>query len=80
MKVLPLNFFNVGEKGIVDSIVGGKGIVKRLISMGLNKGARVEVVRNDNGPMVIALEGCKIAVGRGVAQKIMVSPKEMNYW
>lgn len=75
MSALPLNFFNVGERGIVDGIVGGKSIVKRLISMGINKGASIEVVRNDNGPMVILLEGCKIAVGRGVAQKIMVSPE-----
>ncbi|EOD00133.1 FeoA family protein [Caldisalinibacter kiritimatiensis] len=73
MRALPLNFLNVGEKGIIDTIVGGKKAAKRLIELGLNKGTQVEIVRNEGGRMIVALRGSKIAIGRGVAQKIMVN-------
>lgn len=73
MANMPLNFFNEGEKGKVDNIVGGEKISKRLYEMGFNKGTEVKIVKNDAGPIIVSLSGYKIAIGRGLAQKIMVS-------
>ncbi len=41
--------------------------------MGFNIGTNFEVVKNDAGPVVVSLFGNKVAVGRGLAQKIIVS-------
>ena len=66
--------FPRGGKGKVYDIAGGRTASKRLFEMGFNKGQEVEVVKNDFGPLVVDLNGCKIAVGRGMAQKILLDP------
>ncbi|NLP45564.1 MAG: ferrous iron transport protein A [Epulopiscium sp.] len=71
----PLLFFPQGEKGIVSKIMGGRKIDKRLYEMGLNTGSEVQVIKNDAGPIIISLGGSKIALGRGLAQKIIVSQR-----
>lgn len=73
MANMPLNFFSEGQKGKVDNIVGGQKISKRLYEMGFNKGTEVKIVKNDAGPIIVSLSGYKIAIERGLAQKIMVS-------
>ncbi|NLL71638.1 MAG: ferrous iron transport protein A [Epulopiscium sp.] len=70
---IPLLFFTEGEKGIVNTIMGGQKIHKRLFEMGLNTGSEVQVIKNDAGPIIISLGGCKVALGRGLAQKIIMS-------
>jgi ferrous iron transport protein A len=69
----PLTFLNSGEQGTVKEICGGESAIKRLYGMGFNTGAQIEVVKNDVGPLIISLSGNKIAVGRGLAQKIMIN-------
>ncbi|HBG16088.1 MAG TPA: hypothetical protein DDW93_04850, partial [Firmicutes bacterium] len=41
--------------------------------MGFNTGAKVKVIKNDAGPIIVSLSGQKIALGRGLAQKIIVN-------
>ncbi len=62
-----------GDSGRVVNINAGWNGTKRLYEMGLNTGARFRVVKNDTGPVIIALSGNKLAIGRGLAQKISVS-------
>lgn len=73
MNNMPLSFFNTGEKGTVENILGGEKVSKRLYEMGFNKGTEVKVMKNDAGPIIVSLSGYKIALGRGLAQKIMIS-------
>ena len=73
MTCLPLAFLNPGEQGTVKEISSGKSATKRLYEMGLNTGAKVKVMKNDAGPLIISLSGSKIALGRGLAQKIMIN-------
>lgn len=68
----PLSFFMEGEIGMVDNIVGGEKVSKRLYEMGFNTGSEVKVIKNDIGPIIVSLAGSKIALGRGLAQKIMI--------
>ncbi|SDZ06549.1 ferrous iron transport protein A [Proteiniborus ethanoligenes] len=68
----PLSFFMEGEIGMVDNIAGGEKVSKRLYEMGFNTGSEVKVIKNDIGPIIVSLAGSKIALGRGLAQKIMI--------
>lgn len=64
---------NPGENGMVKTIVAGGAATKRLYEMGFNTGAKVKIMKNDSGPVVVSLGGNKIAVGRGLAEKIIVN-------
>ncbi len=74
MNSIPLSTFSQGEKGYIENIYGGGNVRKRLHEMGFNKGTEVRVVKNDVGPLIVSLYGSKIAIGRGMANKIMVNP------
>ena len=61
-----------GNTGRVDKITAGRGATKRLYEMGFNTGARVKIVKNDSGPVIVSLNGNKVALGRGLASKIVL--------
>lgn len=78
MQVRTLDSLNEGEKALVSSIAGGRTASKRLYEMGLNKGSQVRIIKNNTGPIIISLAGSKIALGRGLANKILVQPKDVK--
>lgn len=50
------------------------GLVNRLASMGLMINAELKVVRNGHpGPLVVMVRDTKLALGRGMAEKIYVT-------
>ena len=64
-----------GAAAVLDSVMAGSGLRSRLLSMGLRPGVQVHVVRNrGGGPFVVAVQGCRIVLGRGMAHKIRVVP------
>lgn len=73
MRVLPLSLLAPGELGIVRQIAGGQQVRGRLSELGLIPGIRVRVSQSQPyGPLLIALGESRVALGRGVAQKVMV--------
>lgn len=55
----------------------GRGLASRLVAMGIRRGATMTVVRSGNhGPLVIALGNLRVALGRGVAHKLLVAPSD----
>jgi Fe2+ transport system protein FeoA len=70
--IIPLILLKEGEEGIIQSVLGGLGLIGRLASMGLTSGMRVKVVRNIGGPLIVTTNGIRIAIGRGQSQKIVV--------
>lgn len=62
------------KKVKIVSIVGGKGARRVLGQLGVSVGSTVTIKRNAPfaGPLLIESHGSAIAVGRGVASKIMV--------
>jgi ferrous iron transport protein A len=57
----------------IDSDRHGTFFTRRLQEMGLLPGKIIEVVRNTNtGPVEINVMGSKLAIGRGIASKILV--------
>lgn len=67
-----LTAFNKGDSGQVSSIDAGKCATKRLYEMGFNTGASVKIIKNDAGPVIVSLQGNKVALGRGLAGKIIL--------
>ncbi|WFA08400.1 FeoA domain-containing protein [Tissierella sp. Yu-01] len=60
------------EEGRIKQISGGRNVNKRLFELGLNRGAKFKVVKNDIGPVILNLSGNKLALGRGLASKIFI--------
>jgi len=62
-----------GSKVVVEHVAwGGCGLRRRLMEMGLTPGTTVEVLNNSRGPVVIRVRGVVVALGRGMASRIMV--------
>lgn len=67
-----LTKLNSGEHCRIQKINAGTNATRRLYEMGLNTGSNIKVVKNDIGPVIVSIYGNKIAVGRGLAEKIIV--------
>ncbi|NMA66362.1 MAG: ferrous iron transport protein A [Clostridiaceae bacterium] len=76
MEVTTLDSLKVGQRAIVSSIAGGRMASKRLYEMGFNRGSQVRIIKNDIGPIIVCLAGSKIALGVGLARKIVVQPEK----
>lgn len=49
------------------------GLARRLALMGFTKNTIIEVIYNDGrGPLIVSIDGSKVAVGRGIARSIIV--------
>jgi len=73
----PLTTVLPGNKVRIISLDGGRGMQERLVSMGLGPGSKIEVIqRGAPGPFIVALRDCRLAIGAGMAQKIMVLNEE----
>lgn len=59
-----------GATGKIKSVDAGRYATRRLYEMGFTVGAPVKIVKNDAGPVIVSLVGNKIALGRGLAEKI----------
>jgi Fur family ferric uptake transcriptional regulator len=75
VRLMPLASAQEGECGIVEEFIGGSGAQLRLATIGLRKGDEVEVITNSGeGQLVVAVNATRLALGRGIAKKIMVKP------
>jgi ferrous iron transport protein A len=70
----PLSAVSAGIVGQIKRFAGGHDFAARAIAMGLTLGAEVKVIQNyGHGPMLVGIQGTRIALGRGEATKILVS-------
>lgn len=78
---VPLTALRDGETGILTFIKtgherghGGWGFEKRLMDMGLTPGVRVTVMKSApfHGPLEVLVRGSRLALGRGMAERIFV--------
>jgi Fe2+ transport system protein FeoA len=62
-----------GNEVTISDINGGRGIKSKLYSMGLVPGTKLTVLNgNSTGPVMIAVRDSRLAIGHGMAQKIIV--------
>jgi ferrous iron transport protein A len=78
-QAFPLAMAGEGEWVKIDRVVGGKKLFKRLIAMGLIEETELQVIQRQRGSgIVVARGGTRLALGIGMANKIMVVPIEEN--
>ena len=61
-----------GERVRVFMLRGGHGLEMRLISLGLSVGSELTVSQRQGGNLVVIRGETRLALGAGLAQKIMV--------
>ncbi|MBN1759270.1 MAG: ferrous iron transport protein A [Chitinispirillaceae bacterium] len=66
-----------GDNGVVTSITGGFGMVRKLNALGIYEGRMILKVSTQwmRGPVVIRVGSTEMAIGYGMAGKIMVRPE-----
>lgn len=71
---MPLAMVKAGERVRLVAVDAGRGLQTRLTAMGLVPGVEIEVLRNSlHGPFIVAVKGCRMVLGHGITQKIMVA-------
>lgn len=74
MSIKPMTFSRVGEKVVINSVEGGKHAKNKLYKMGILPGEEV-LVYHSRKNMIIKVRESKIALGFGMASKVMVAEK-----
>lgn len=70
--MIPLTTVNPGQEVTLIDIQGGRGLRSKLYSMGLIPGVKLTVQGTGSGPIMIAVNDTRLAIGFGMARKIMV--------
>lgn len=67
-----------GDQGTVVEIEGGHGVNNRLNAMGIRPGTKIVKIGSQlmRGPVTIALGNSQVAIGFGMAKKIIVQLKQ----
>jgi ferrous iron transport protein A len=75
MDYIDLTQLEEGESGKVVDIQGGHGLIRRLESMGIRAGKKLTKVSSQfmHGPVTLRIDNYQIAIGYGMAKKILVS-------
>ncbi len=63
-----------GQRVRITGHRGGRMLRARLLALGLNLGQEVEVLQNNRGLIIIGINGGRVALGRGISQKILAEP------
>lgn len=65
-----------GQHGTVLQIKGGHGVVRRLNSLGIIPGKKITKISAMlmRGPVTIEVDRAQVAIGFGMAKKIIVKP------
>ena len=72
--LISVDQLRAGKGGVVRSIGGGRGILQRLEGMGVRPGKVVVKVSGlfMGGPVTVTVDGRQVAMGRGIAGRVMV--------
>ncbi len=65
-----------GQRVIITGHRGGRMLRARLLAMGLNLGREVEILQNNNGLIIVGINGGRVALGKGISQKILAERVE----
>jgi len=73
-KTVSLAKLDTNQSGKVVEFTAGPGLVRRLEEMGIRTGKKVTKISGMplRGPVVVQAGGTRIAIGHGMAMKVMV--------
>jgi len=69
---LSLDMVGIGQSVKLVKVTAGRQLARRLAEMGLTPGVQLKVVQDQGGPMLLAVRNSRLALGRGMAHKIIV--------
>jgi ferrous iron transport protein A len=62
----------VGCRAYIRRIQGGRQMTHRLLGLGLRVGSEIELTQRRGSGVVVANGGARVALGAGVAEKLLV--------
>ena len=71
--VRPLSTAPQNQQLTVVKVAAGKRATHRLTEMGLTPGVEVKIVQDNGGPLLLAVRGSRLAIGRCLAHKVLVN-------
>lgn len=69
----PLALATCGEKVQIVSVMGGRGMDRKLADLGLYAGETVTVLSSGGGPLLLARGDARLAIGSAMSFRILVS-------
>lgn len=69
---MPLSMFSSGESGMIHRISGRDDTKRFLKNLGFVEGSSVTVINKMEGNMIVRVMDSRIAIGKNMANKIMV--------
>ena len=74
MEQMYLTQLKTGQAGVVKEITGGHGAARRLESLGIRPGKKITKISSHfwRGPVTVMVDKMKVAIGHGMAEKILV--------
>lgn len=71
--MIPLIMLTPHTKAIIVRLNGGKNFFEKMNSLGIYKGAEIEIINKfHNGPIIIKIGESRLAIGRRMAERIFV--------
>ena len=71
--MMPLSMVNEGEPQVIKKVGGKEETRKFLENLGFVAGSTVTVISETNGNMIVNVKEARVAIGRDMANKIMVA-------
>ena len=70
--MMPLTMVNTGEPNVIRKVGGKEETKKFLENLGFVTGGVVTVISEMNGNMIVNVKDSRVAIGKDMANKIMV--------
>jgi ferrous iron transport protein A len=72
--ILPLSQTEAGQTGTIIQVLGGRGLIRRLEALGIRPGKKVTKISSMlfRGPVNLRADQTQVAIGFGMANKILV--------
>jgi ferrous iron transport protein A len=72
--IIPLANMEINREGIIYKLEGEAGFQARLQALNIRIGKRIKKISTNpfRGPIVVEVDSSRVAIGYGMAQKVMV--------
>lgn len=70
---MPLSMVNAGEANVIRKVGGKEETKKFLENLGFVEGGTVTVISETSGNIIVNVKDSRVAIGKDMANKIMVS-------
>ncbi|MFH1791964.1 MAG: FeoA family protein [Candidatus Omnitrophota bacterium] len=72
--IIDLTQLKANQKGVIVELAGGEEFNRRIQNIGIRAGKTVRKINAQfwRGPQTVEVNGMKVAVGHGMAKKIMI--------